>query len=616
MTSNRIVKASKFAVFVASVIVSFVGSAVTQQGDITAAARGKVTVEASLADYYKDPGKLVNGHWKNERYLSASPTGPLSLDFTFGDTFIPGEDIVVTGLTFIVGGNGSNLWGSFAERMPKVFTVSGSNDGGATWTRIASYASFTSYAVSSDPAELHTYSGSMSFANWKSYRTYRIDIAEATGSTDYFVQLGEVAFLGFYGGTVVRPDPVKIDITAAARAAKAQAIESNAGVAGPSEMWQLANMVDGLYGYNNNRYLSNPETTKELWDAGKPVTIDYTIAADDVFAQGADVIVTAYTIDTDKAHGRPLQRMPKDWSLQGWDGTSWKTIDRMVGFADWQTVMHANEADQQEHEHWSYTFSITNSVSYRKYRLAVSKINDRANSNGDYVQFTELQLWGYVDAEIEGKVGLTADPHDLAITEQAYHTTLNPLGFVPVLTASQYDNTASTYAGTVDGLFNRNYADRFLARLGRDGDERAYFPFNIGYEIPQTYLTGKDIVITRYTIFSRTDLGQYQNRMPKTWKFQGLAPDGRWITIDKQTNFADWQTNTDNLRYYADFQIPDNKLAFRSYRLSVSGVSAPSTFESLTMYQLQLAEIELAGAWGMGIGGKIPPRQGLFVLVR
>lgn len=218
MTSNRIVKASKFAVFVASVIVSFVGSAVTQQGDITAAARGKVTVEASLADYYNDPGKLVNGHWKNERYLSASPTGPLSLDFTFGDTFIPGEDIVVTGLTFIVGGNGSNLWGSFAERMPKVFTVSGSNDGGATWTRIASYASFTSYAVSSDPAELHTYSGSMSFANWKSYRTYRIDIAEATDSTGYFVQLGEVAFLGFYGGTVVRPDPVKIDITAAARA--------------------------------------------------------------------------------------------------------------------------------------------------------------------------------------------------------------------------------------------------------------------------------------------------------------------------------------------------------------------------------------------------------------
>ena len=134
-------------------------------------------------------------------------------------------------------------------------------------------------------------------------------------------------------------------------------------------------------------------------------------------------------------------------------------------------------------------------------------------------------------------------------------------------------------------------------------------------EIPQTYLTGKDIIITRYSLFSETDAGQYQNRMPKTWKLQGLAPDGRWITIDKQSNFTGWQTKAENKRYYADFQIPDNKLAFRSYRLSISDVAGTSSFVPRTaMYQVQMSEIELAGEWGMGIGAEIPPREGLVVV--
>lgn len=581
----------------------------TLQGDITAAVRAagqSVGVVSSQGNAAGTPNDLTNGKWKNERYLSSEATGPLSLDFTVGSAFLPGEDVVVTGLVFTVGGNGSNLWGDSAKRMPKAFTVSGSNDGGVTWTTIVSVGSFTDYATSGHATELHTHSGTVSFANWTSYRKYRIAITEATGSSNYFIQLSEVALLGHYGGTVVQPEPVFADLTAGARAARAQTLVSNAGDAGSS--YAIEKLTDGLYGYNSNRYLTNMETTKELWDAGSPVTIDYTFG--ETYARGADVVVTAYTIDVDQAHGYSFNRLPKDWELQGWDGTAWQTIDRMVGFTDWQTVMHANEADGQEHPHWSYTFSIANSVSYRKYRLSVTKTYDRSKSNGDYFQLTELQLWGYADAGIAGKVGLVAEPRDLHITEEAFKG-----AFTPVLTISAYDQTENLHAGTVDCLFDRNFASRLLARMGVDGDEKAYLPLTIGYEIPQTYLTGKDIVLKRYSLFSRTDAGQYDKRVPKSWTLQGLADDGRWIKLDRRNGFTDWKV--DGVRYFATFELAGNCLAFRSYRLVISDVAGTSDFSGHTgMQQILLYEIELDGQWGMNIGGPLPRPSGLTVVFR
>ena len=601
----------KTSVLVLGAFLVSVGSAgETLRGDITAAVRAagqSVAVVSSQGNAAGQPNDLTNGGWKNERYLSSKATGPLSLDFTVGPAFLPGEDVVVTGLTFTVGGNGSNLWDDSDKRMPKAFTVSGSNDGGATWTTIVSVGSFTDYATSSHATELHTYSGTVSFANWTSYREYRIEITESTGPSNYFIQLSEVALLGYYGGTVVQPEPAFVDLTAGARAAGAQTLESNAGDAGSS--YAIAKLADGLYGYNNNRYLTNQETTKALWDARLPVTIDYTFG--EAYARGADVVVTAYTIDVDQAHGYSLSRLPKDWELQGWDGTAWQTIDRMTGFAGWEDVMHANENedDGQDHEHYSYTFSIVNSVSYRKYRLSVTKVNDRSDSR-DYFQLTELQLWGYADAGIAGKVGLKAEPRDLHITEEASKGC-----FTPVLTVSEYDQTENLHAGTVDCLFDRDFSSRLLARMGVDGDENAYFPLTIGYEIPRTYLTGKDIVLKRYSLFSRTDAGQYDKRVPKSWTLQGLAEDGRWIKLDRQSGFTDWRQ--DGVRYFAIFELADNNLAFRSYRLLISEVAGSSDFSGHTgMRQVLLYEIEFDGQWGMNIGGPLPRPSGLTVVFR
>lgn len=570
-----------------------------QSGDITAAVReagGSVAVASTQGSAVNSAEILTNGRWSGERYLSSESTGPLSLDFTFDDGFCPGKDIVVTGISFVV-----STYQDYDKRMPKSFSVYGSNNGGETWAHIVFCESFTDYAT-----EGNTYSGTVSFHNWKSYRKYSIRIAESIGQTSYFIQLGEVAFHGYYGGTVVRPDPVRVDLTAGARAAGAQTIESNAGNATVNT--PLSMVVDGVYGYNNNRYLSNATSTKTLWDAGAPVTIDYTIG--EAYERGADVIVTGYTLDCDKAFTSSLARLPKDWELQGWDGTVWNTIDRMVGFADWQEVMRVNESDGVEHPHWSYTFSISNSVSYRKYRLAVTRPNDRLNS-GDYLQLTELQLWGYADADIEGTVGLAASPHDMHITADGVKGY-----FSPVLTVSDYDRSEGVSQGIVANIFDGSYKSSFLVRLGVDGDEGCYCPFVIGYEIPVSYLAGKDIVLKRYSLYSRTDgFGQYDKRMPKTWKLQGQAEDGRWITLDKKSDFSEWQS--EDGRYFANFLVPENDLSFRSYRIVVSSVAGTSTYQSHTdMQQMLLYEIELDGWWGMGIGGAVSAQPGLSIFVR
>lgn len=604
-------KLCQFAVAVA--VTFFVGTlrAETQRGDITAAIRAAgytITNTVFQPDVAaKTNSYLMNGKWKGERYLSENGMGgPITFDFSIDAAFLPGEDVVVTGLTFIVGGNDTGLWGSWSARMPAAWTLQGSNDGGASWTTISTVSGFSGYAQSYDATEMYTASGTVSFCNWKSFRKYRITVTEATGSTTYFLQISEIAVHGFYGGTVVQPEPALIDITAGARAAGAQTYVSNAGEA---NAWLiLSSMFDGVFGYNSNRYLSDQTTTKALFDKGDPVTIDYTIS--DTHAREADVVVTGYSIDVDQIFTGSKARLPKTWELQGWDGSAWVTIDSHAGFTDWQTVQVKNEADQVEHPHYAYTFSFTNSVSYRKYRLSVSEVVDRV-SGSNYFQLTEFQLWGYVDADLAGRVGTTTEGMDLDITA------CGRASFVPTTSCSSYDNiTEAVSAGNVTNLFDGNISAGFLARLGTDGNETVYIPFHINYTIPDTYLPNKEIVLKSYTFTSKTNsLAQYVNRAPKSWTVEGYA-EGRWRTIDVQKDFTGWQTG-DNHRYYATFPIPENKLACHAYRIVIQSVTGTSSYGGRdAMHQFLLYEIALGGKWGVGIAEPPPPEPGTLIRIQ
>lgn len=582
-----------------SAAVGFAGE--TQQGDITAAVRaagGTTTVSASHESAGNLATVLSDGKLTGNRYLSNATEGPVTFQLDLPSAFLPGEDVVVTGIAFFVGATYSN----YKTRVPKSWTLNGSNDG-STWTKISEVGGFAAYAE--DSAE-GIYSGSFPFVNWTSYRHYQLVVTKNAGATDYFLQLGEIALYGLYGGTVVQPEPEFVDITAEVRAAKEQTVEVNAGMAAAAT--SPDKLVDGLYGFNNNRYLSDATTTTALWQGGGSVNVDYTIG--DKYANGADVIVTGYAFDVDWQHGYSLERLPRDWKIQGWDGAVWKTIDSICGFVDWQIAQRANEADGVEHPHYTATFSCTNSTPYRKYRLSVSQVN----KSGSQLQLTEFQLFGYVDADIAGKVGLATEGNDIDIVQCGI-----PRGFfAPELSSSEYDRTEGLFTGSVTNLFDANHGIAFLARMGADGDEARFVPLTLGYGIPSDYLPGKEIVLKHYALVSKDNgLSQYQARAPKTWTLEGLAEDGRWIKIDRRKDFADWQDDAETHRYYAAFDLPDNKLAFRQYRFRFYEPTATSAYQGRSgMNQILLYDIEMSGKWGTGISEPPPERKGLLLMFK
>ncbi|MGN0832204.1 MAG: hypothetical protein ACI4RD_00980 [Kiritimatiellia bacterium] len=573
----------------------------TQRGDITAAVRASGGTVAVTAPGIT-PENMVNSLY-NDRYLSvANDFSPLTIEFDFGSEFVAGEDIVVTGLTFMVGGNTpTSYWGNYADRMPKSWVLSGSNDG-AAWTEISCVSGFADYAEGKI-GEQQVYSGAVAFANWRSFRRYRLYVTASTGNATYMIQLSDVAFSGLYGGTVVQPEPVEVEITAQVRAAGKQSFASNmdAWVGSPADLF------DGIFGCNNNRFLS----VEGMPTADAPWTIDYLIDAG--FARGADVIVTRYAIDVDKQFNDALLRMPRSWRLQGSnDGTVWQTLDAIDGFTDWQEEPVANETDGALHPHYRYVFAIANSVAYRQYRLSVSELN-----GAKYLQLTEIQLFGYVDAELAGRVGLTTEGNDIDVTANGAKGS-----FTPEISVSKYDETEGVYSGSVAELFDQNwlgdYPSSFLARMGKDGDERAYAPLRIGYAIPTSYLPGQEIVLKRYSLISRTDrFGQYVQRMPKSWSLEGQGADGRWIRIDRREEFDGWQTDEENKLYCADFDLAGNRLAFRNYRLRIYEATGTSSYgERTQMQQILLFEIRLAGKWGHGISEPPPPAPGFSMRVR
>ena len=170
-------------------LAALAGFATTMQGDITAAIRASGGTTTMTADPVGIPSAtsecLMNGKWKGERYLpSTESSGPVTFNFNVDGSFLPGEDVVVTALTFIVGGNDSGLWTDYGKRLPKAFTLRGSNDGGISWTPIVSVetveaGAFTSYT---DDTEKYTYAETVSFVNWRSYRSYQITVTKAMES--------------------------------------------------------------------------------------------------------------------------------------------------------------------------------------------------------------------------------------------------------------------------------------------------------------------------------------------------------------------------------------------------------------------------------------------------
>lgn len=589
------------------------------------------------------------GTLQSQRYMikneSLATESEVVLTYDVPDYFRPGEEVVLTGIAFEVGSScvGSdieerNLFGDPAKRTPTSFRIEGLVESQG-WVTIVEYGT-DEFKSSNYKVFKHTHSqtgveyadytqATAVFANTLGARRYRVvltgsDVTNGKYSNTYAYQISEVMLYGVWGEKVTFDLPTeKIDITAAVRASGAAAAACSVGVYSSPD-----NAFDGIYGGkagdtasgtgSENRFLSEQVPADDIASGG--AWLSYSILPG--FYNGADVVVTEYTMDVWVGSGSALGRLPKDWKLQGSsDGEEWTTIDERKGFFAWETIARTDSDGNLSH-HYAYTFRFKNSRSFRRYRILYGALCD---ATADRMQFAEVVFRGYVGTACAGKVGLDEDETlPISITSALVNSSGG------LITCSKYDDeTPNLHVGFPERLFDGKYATAFLARLGRDGDERAYAPLTFTFTISNDLCPDKEIVLTKYRL-STSDfagVGNWAKRAPVSWRLEGLH-DGRWIKIDSRSNYSfdnwDEQSVTEDSKsgsvFSAEFEIPEGegrRFACRQYRLKLFEPAETSRFEERdAMLQILLCEIALEGVWGNRIGETPKDPSGLLMIFR
>ena len=589
---------------------------------------------------------------KNES-LATKPEVVLTYDVP--DYFHPGENVVLTGIAFEVGSSMETAesnpdkdremrlkFGNPEKRAPTSFRIEGFVESG-DWVTIIEYGTdeFKSgnYKVfkhthSKTGVEYEDYTQATAvFANMLGARRYRViltgsDVTNDKFSDTYAYQLSEVMLYGVWGEKVTFGLPTeKIDITAAVRAERAGTAACSVGEhSSPDNAYSPDNAFDGIYGSkagdnasgagSYNRFLSNPVSAEDF--AADRVWLSYAISPG--FYNGADIVVTEYTMDVWIGFG--LGRLPKDWKLQGSsDGEEWTTIDERKGFFAWDTVARTDANGILSH-HYVYTFRFKNSRSFRRYRILYGALCD---ATADRMQFSEVVFRGYVGTACAGKVGQDEDETlPISITTALVNMSCG------LIACSKYDDeTPNLHHGTPESLFDGKYASAFLARLGKDGDERAYAPLTFTFALSDQLCPGKEIVLTKYRLSTSdfSGVGNWAGRAPVSWRLEGLH-DGRWIKIDSRSKYSfdkwDEQAVTEGTKsgsvFSAEFEIPEGdgrRFACRQYRLKLFEPAETSSFGGHdAMLQVLLCEIALEGVWGDQIGETPKDPLGLLFSVR
>lgn len=201
-----------------------------QEGDIVAAVREAGYAMSVSCTHADNSGALPDilfdgllsryGETGNQRFLvkntEENKSNPMvvTLDIPLG--FVAGGEVVVTGMTFEVGGlkkpgqsdpEVRELWGDARQRMPKSFMLEGSEDG-VEWFEICNEDNFdvNGYVVvphrhSTTGVECENYLiENVSFRNKRSARKYKITISGSQDPTNsYLYQISEIMLHGRYG---------------------------------------------------------------------------------------------------------------------------------------------------------------------------------------------------------------------------------------------------------------------------------------------------------------------------------------------------------------------------------------------------------------------------------
>lgn len=399
------------------------------------------------------------------------------------------------------------------------------------------------------------------------------------------------------------------DVTAAVRADGDKRTVSVNGISRTG--FEIEKAFDGKASVQGDslllNYVQGSDTTVKSAYATGGVALEYAIDA--TFEPGKDVVIDGYSILTGKGFTHGLYRMPSTWKFQGFDESEndWVTLDERTAYVGWGEDISYDGTPQL-----GTRFRFANARAYRRYRFLIMSSYWQTTgywseaeaeiSNRGALQISEIQLFGYVGAGIDGKAGTGL----LDLTEA-----VREVGDACRRVNSNL--TLQESLGILDHLVDGQPGTRIFANY-ETSVKPAYEAGGawVEYAFDEAFAPGADIVATGYSILCSTNSGfsHVLKRMPCDWKFQGYSETANdWVTLDAYHDFTCWETvdcaGTPCLGFRFDFP---NSATFRRYRLLISrqywGRAGIDPVHA-NYGALQLSELQIFGYLGKGIAGTV-----------
>ncbi len=208
---------------------------------------------------------------------------------------------------------------------------------------------------------------------------------------------------------------------------------------------------------------------------------------------GSNRLISRYSINN--SNGTLTSRAPKDFQLQGWNGSSWVAVDTRTNETGWISSQ-------------ARTYTVQHPGSYTKYRLHITDDNDSRNG------IVVISI-GDLRFESCSCIGETQDQ-------------------VPTL-------TGNTWRVSTSGTFSSYYA-AWKAFNGKFGGSSTWI--SESWQTPAwiAYDFGSDRLITQYRLLNRSG-PVLTSRAPKDFKLQGWNGSS-WTTVDTRTNQTGWVSGT------------------------------------------------------------------------
>ena len=593
--------------------------------DSNAAARDGFPL-TKLVDGSVASGNKYFSNWEGNGPVSqAHEKGePIWISYAIDAAFASGQDIVIDGYEISV----SQSEGNALNRLPYAWRFEGSNDG-QNWTVLDENGGFANWDAPTVNGQAQ-HCTHFHFHNATAFRHYRLVITrqywEHLGLNPNdgnvgAIQMGELRLFGYVGDNLDgRVDAGLTDLTESVRrvGSVARRVSSNTAAYGDLAAYAVENAFDG----GPSRFFSAYNNVKSAYANGG-VTIEYEFG--DLYAHGADIVVTGYSIMVDNTFNWAFCRMPCDWKFQAYDETSatWKTLDEYAGFKLWDGQMPWNGT-----EYVGFDFSFANSSAYRRYRLLITRqvwatlegFNPEESNQGA-MQISEIRLFGHVGKGIAGKVESAPGVFPLKLVDWANFVYNNKYtSITPAISSSSYTKLGDSF----NNLFNGLAFDRTFCWLNDAEGHTDEIPFSIVYALPEGAMAGRQVNVTNYVIEVNKAWDGWNCGIPLSWRLEGKFGD-TWVAMDRRTNFTGWQeepfsyvengVTKESTACRGRFAIDEKRqFAATAFRLRIDAFAGKYGAQQRDLFML--SEVTFNGVWGNGVVRDKPTIYGCQLIIR